>query len=256
MSYTDRPDRPDAGGVANIRFDIIVEAWQKVTANPGVWIVTFLLASIIMSITFMVVYLATFLPLGLAVTATGVATQGQGEEASGIIVALLGNFLLFVLVAILGALYAVFMGGMVKMALNQIRGLPISIGDVFNSFPQAVPLMLAGALNTLGVGLGISFCLVPGLILAALWLLTIPLIVDQNMDAITAMKTSMRTLQPQMFMALLLGFLLMLVAGLGKLACGVGVLLTYPLIPIGLALLYRDCFPERFQQPLLPDEGR
>lgn len=236
MAYT---DGPGAGRTGTVRFDVIGEAWQKISANMGAWVVAALIVCVVLWVIIGGFYVGVFAS-AMAAGASGNDNVGAGV---GIITQLMGMLMGFAI----NVIQFVLMGGMVKMALNQIRGLPISAGDIFKGFEHFVPLALGGLLYSLGIQIGAIFCIIPGLLLAGLWMLTVPLIVDQNMDAVTALTTSLKTLQPHMWSALGVYLVLGLVAGLGSLLCGIGMIITYPFLPIGVALVYKDFYPERFQ---------
>lgn len=236
MAYTDGPgdNRPPA----QLRFEIIGEAWQKFQANMTPWILAVLIQSVIMGALVGVFYVGVF----AAAFSSAMTHKGQDDPGMNIGLQLGGNAFGIGL----QALQFPFLGGMVLMALKQLRGQTISPGDVFSGFAQFGPLAIAGILYGFGVQIGALFCLVPGLLLAGLWMLTIPLIVDQNLAPIEALKASLEKLKPQMWPALGLYFVLSLVAGLGSFACLIGVIFTMPLMPLGLVLIYKDFYPERF----------
>ena len=136
------------------------------------------------------------------------------------------------------------MAGLYRMAINQVRGATPSLGTLFSAGDVLPALLGAAILTTLATFVGALFCVIPGLLLAALFLFTIPLVVDRKLGAIEAMSTSFNTLKPQMWPAL--GFIIVvgLLAGAGALLCGVGILITAPLAILSIAVLYRDFFPE------------
>ena len=237
MAYGDGPGSDRAPAL--IRFEVISEAWQKFQANMTPWILAALIQGLILGTILGVFYVGIF----AASFSSAMANQGKQDPPAVNIGLQLGSNAFGLG---LQAIQFPFLGGMVLMAIKQLRGQSIAPADVFAGFAQFGPLALAGILYGLGVQIGSLFCLVPGLLLAGLWMLTVPLIVDQGLDAITALKTSMKTLQPQMWPALGLYFVLSLVAGLGSFACLVGVIFTMPLLPLGIALLYKDFYPERF----------
>jgi uncharacterized membrane protein len=237
MAYTDGPG--DYRPPAQLRFEIIGEAWQKFQANMTPWILAVLIQGVILGAILGVFYVGVF----AASFSAAMAQQGKNEPPGMNIGLQLGSNAFSIGMQ---ALQFPFLGGLVLMAIKQLRGQSIQPGDVFSGFAQFGPLAVAGLLYGLGVTFGSMLCLVPGLLLAGLWMLTVPLIVDQNMSAVDALKASLARLQPQMWSALGLYFVLALVAGLGSLACGIGGLFTAPLLPIGIALIYKDFYPERF----------
>ena len=235
MAYTDGPGYKSPTG--QLRFEIIGEAWQKFQANMTPWILAVLIQCVILGALVGVFYVGVF-----AAALAGAAANKSDDPGLNIGVQIGANAFSLGLQAIQFPL----LGGMVLMAIRQLRGETIAPGDVFSGFARFGPLALAGILYGLGVQIGSLLCFVPGLLLAGLWLLTVPLIVDQGLDAVGALKTSLETLKPQMWSALGVYFVLALVAGLGTLACGIGGLFTAPLLPIGIALIYKDFYPERF----------
>jgi len=106
----------------------------------------------------------------------------------------------------------------------------------------ALPLIGASILIGIGTQIGAMLCIIPGLILAGLWMLTLPLIVDKKMGVIEAMSASFNALKSDMLTATLFYLVLSLVAAIGALLCGVGALFTYPLFPLAIAIVYRDFF--------------
>jgi len=246
MAYT---DGPQADRVGVVRTDIVGEAWQKVIANVGMWMVASLVMFLLVGVISSVFYSVGYIPL-----AVGSVLSGDKEPSPIFIVGAL--FFMLMVYAVYGASIGIFLGGMVKIALKQLRGQPLNISDLFGAFSYGVPLALASMLYALGVILGSFLLVVPALLFAGVCLLTMPLIVDQRMDAVKAMSTSIKMLSPQMGAALLTYFLLSLLAGVGYFACGIGFLATFPILPMGMALVYRDSFPERFQNLPDPEEYR
>lgn len=99
--------------------------------------------------------------------------------------------------AISGALY----GGLAVMFLRLIRGQETHLGEVFGGFgPAFAALLLVWVISGLVSGLGLLFCLIPGLILKALWVFALPLAADRGLPFWTAMEASRRAVLRQ-FMA-------------------------------------------------------
>jgi uncharacterized membrane protein len=70
------------------------------------------------------------------------------------------------------------------------------------------------------------------------------LIVDRGMDGIAAMRESWVALKGQWAMAGVFVVVVGIVAAIGIIGCGVGVLFTLPIAFRSVALLYRDFYPE------------
>ena len=67
-----------------------------------------------------------------------------------------------------------------------------------------------------------------------------PMIVEGGKGTIDAIKASVEVTKRDWIMFTLFAIALGLIAGAGGIACGVGVLATYPLLFLGHALAYRD----------------
>lgn len=86
-----------------------------------------------------------------------------------------------------GVLY----GGLSMIYLNRLRGRPASVADLFAGFSTGIPqLMLVGAVSSLLSGIGLIFCIVPGVYLFVAWLFSIPLVADKRLEFWSAMELS------------------------------------------------------------------
>ena len=134
-----------------------------------------------------------------------------------------------------------FTVGMHRMAVKQMRGQMISVGDLFSG-SDGFPAVL-GASILMGLAMIPAVLTIVGpYVLAGLWMLTIPLIIDQRIGAIEAMRRSWHALKGQWVMAALFYFVVAIIAGCGIYACGVGVLFSYPLLFLIHTIVYSDFF--------------
>ena len=214
-------------GPAQINFDVIPRAWEILKPTLGTWVVAFLIYVAIVGV--------------IAVVSgkiTGTMPSGGGAQAMpNMPLMLAGNLIQFVVSQFLA-------GGLYRMAINQVRGQAPSLGTMF-SVGDVLPALLGAALLTgIATGVGAMCCVLPGLLLAGLFMFTIPLVVDRKLGAIDAITTSLNTLKPQMWMALVFVIVMAIVACAGMLLCGVGVLITGPLAILSMAILYRDFYPQ------------
>ncbi len=144
---------------------------------------------------------------------------------------------------ILGAGVSGFItGGMVLMALNQIRGVAPRIEDLTAVGPLWFDLLLAGGLTGLASAIGYTFFIIPGFIVSGLFMLTIPLVVALKLPAVAAMKQSAHVFKDQWSHAAFWYFLLLFISSIGIAFFGIGIFVTGPLYPIGLALLLEQYF--------------
>lgn len=95
-----------------------------------------------------------------------------------------------------GALY----GGLSLLFLKLIRGEPTNVGIVFSCFGVGfVQLMLINIVTHFLSGLGMLFCLLPGIYLKVIWVFSLGLAADRGMDFWPAMELSRRAVSAQFF---------------------------------------------------------
>lgn len=214
---------------------VLGRAWVLIQQQLNTWIMATLVAGVIFGIVYGCFMMVIF-SLGLF---GGMASGNRS----------LGNSAIFLLVGIelIGALVMMLVqvtviSGLYGMALKQLRGESIEIGDMFRLHGQLPQLILSSILTALVSLAAFCMCFFPVIMVQPLLMFTVPLILDRRMNAVDAMKLSFETLKPQMWMALLVYFILGMVMQLGAFACGVGILVTIPIFIMSTALLYRDFF--------------
>ncbi len=95
-----------------------------------------------------------------------------------------------------GALY----GGLALLILRLIRGQPASVGVVFSCFGAGfVQLMLINIVTHFLSGIGMLFCLLPGIYLKVIWVFSLGLAADRGMAFWPAMELSRRVVSAQFF---------------------------------------------------------
>ncbi len=202
-----------------ISFDAIGQAWKLLQPNLGTWIG------------------AAFVYLVIIGILNGVQSALSPPDING--VPQIGPvFLVFTLLSFVVGAFLV--GGLMRMAINNARTGRAELGQLFSAGDVFLSLVVASILTTIATVIGFVLCFVPGLLLSGLFLFVTPLIVDKKLGAVEAITTSFNTLKPQMWMALLYLIVVGLLAGVGVLACGFGLLLTFPLALLTIAVTYND----------------
>src|SRR5436190_3518257 len=146
------------------------------------------------------------------------------------------------------ALFAlVFQGGLHWLFLKRVRGEPADLGDVFAGFSLAfVPLLLAGIIVHVLVGVGLALCIVPGIYLIVAWRMFVPLlIVDKGLEFWPAMELSRKVVTKHWWQCFGLFLLTVLVGLLGLLGCIVGIFFTLPIAVGATVYAYVDIFGGR-----------
>lgn len=168
-----------------------------------------------------------------------------------------GRFWLSVGVGLVGALltnvpflYGVAYAGMFWFFLRCIRGEPAKFEDLFAPFSVAfLQTFLAGLVASLLASLGFMLCIIPGLVLMALWTFTWPLLMDKRLEFWPAMEVSRKVLWPNIWGVLWLWVLSFLIMCLGLLCCYVGVFVAFPLVIAAQAYAYEDFFGRKAGAP-------
>jgi len=241
-----------------VDFGWLGQAWTLFTARMGVWIGAFLLYVLVAS----VLWLLWSIPTGIYATFQQLISAAVSHTAPHIRpqnpyteFARNQGFTL-----LLTAVNAVFLAGFYRMALRQMRGEPIGVGGAFSAFPQALPLvvvtvcatgsvmlleaLLLGLLHLTGmpgagaVSIAGFLVLLPSLVVQGLLMFAPLLILDKGASAVDAILGSVRLLRGQWLMGVLFYFVAALVGGLGSVLCGVGLLATYPVFLISVAVGY------------------
>lgn len=118
-------------------------------------------------------------------------------------------------------LFSVLVGTLYKgMVVSLVRDVQdgrreSSVGDLLGSVtPVLGPLVGAGVLSALGIGVGLVLLIVPGLILLTLWSVLAPAIVIENRGVLAAFRRSRELVTGYawpVFGAVLVGYLIVLV---------------------------------------------
>ena len=240
-----------------VDFGWLGQAWTLFTAQAGVWI----------GATFLFFLIGTALWLLWAIPTGTLATLQHAFQTIFHPMAprppaqnpLTQYAVGHVFAVLAGGYNAVFFGGLYRMALMQRRGEPISALGLFSGFPQAVPLFMVGVVAPAAVGLvgGLGVWLLhfslpptsavsivnavvwlPDILLETLFMFAPLLVVDVGKDAADALLGSVRLLKGQWLMGTFFYFVAAFVGVLGAFLCGVGMLATYPLFLISIAVGY------------------
>lgn len=218
--------------VNEIRFSVIGEAWEIIKANMAAFIVASLISLAAM---IMVSYIGSFAAGG----AMDLANPPQ--DISTLLAQNLRSQVISIPFTLLGyALAGPFLASMVHMAFKALAGQKVEVADATWGVNRFVPFALASLLVFTITTIGTYMCCVPGLIAGGLTMLVFPAMVVQGLAPFDALSFSFGRMSKFLVMASLLFLVLYLVSGLGVVACCVGVLVTFPFLSVGSALVYRD----------------
>jgi hypothetical protein len=125
--------------------------------------------------------------------------------------------------------------------MKRTFGRRAEFADLFAGFNFFVPALVASLVISLFVGAATLLCIIPGLVVAAMYKFTYLFIVDKRMDFWPAMEASRMTVRNDYF-----GFSMFLLAlvginVLGVLCCLVGILVTVPVTLAAITVAYKEC---------------
>jgi uncharacterized membrane protein len=208
-----------------LRFNVIGDAWRLYRRHAGIWSLTILLV--------LIGYSAISAMLLAVLGLNGPVGRGGFQlpltPATGAIHYLVST-----------AVGAFFVGGLMRMASQQVRGRPPRIEDLFSVTDVGLELLLAAAFYSAATFVGDLLCVIPGVIVSGLLMFTIPFVVIARQPATAAVRLSWNALSPQWLTAGLFHFVLVVVSGSGILLCCIGLLLTAPLYSLSIAILYHE----------------
>lgn len=226
-----------------VNFDVIGEAWKLFQQQMGTWIAAVLIVGIITG--------GISFTLGLAIGISAPPSTRSPDSISDVLNGTrLGGELVIRLVT--GLLSMIFSAGLFRMAIRQVRGQQISVGDMFSVVDVLGSVIGTAILVGIFAFLGLMCCILPIFVVYGTTMFAMPLVVDARLGPVDAISRSWETLKPQWLMAAIFYFVVSLLASLGILLCCVGILFTAPLMPLSIAVLYRDFFigPNMVPQPL------
>ena len=143
-------------------------------------------------------------------------------------------------------LWGPLLGGCQMLFLQLARGRPAGVEMMFSGFQSPfVPLMVLGIVALTLTTLGFICCIIPGVYLLVVWgLFPYLLVIDRGMDFWPALMLSLKVSNLHWWKLLLFLIVLMVVAALGLLACGVGVVVSIPWAVGAIVYAYEDIFSE------------
>jgi hypothetical protein len=219
-----------------VRFEVIGDACRLFQQQMGVWIGASILIAVISQIAGFI--LQMLVGLGIAPL--------QDESDLRLFMTRLVSPPVILGIIVYAMIVVCLQAGLYRMAVKQVHGEVISIGDLFSITDVFGPLVIVSILVPLVVGIATVFCIIPGLVVAALLMLSIPLVVDQRLDAMSAMRASWDALRSDVVMATLFLFVAgVLTVIVSICCCCVGQLVAGPVEALAISIIYRDFFPPR-----------
>ena len=145
-----------------VRFNVMADAWRLYRRHPGIWS----LATLIVLIGYSAVSGAVFAIVGLDRPVGRGGFRLPMTPAAGrsqyVVSSVIGGF---------------FVGGLIRMASNQVHGRAPRIEDLFSVMDVGLEPVLAATLYSAATFVASMLCVIPGVIVSGLLMFTIPLVV-------------------------------------------------------------------------------
>ena len=166
---------------------------------------------------------------------------GQGWE---LVKADIGNYLLiaivFTLLSGVPLIQGALIAGMHVFTMKKLMGKQAEFADLFKGFNYFVPTLVASLLIGLFVFGGTLLCIIPGLVIAAMYKFTYLFILDKRMDFWPAMQASHAIAKNDYFGFTMFLLLMALVDLLGVLCCFVGIFIALPVTFAAITVAYQE----------------
>ncbi len=224
---------------------VLSGAWNVFTRNWAPLSVGILIIGLILAVPMMVVYFAVVL-----VAVAGSEAAGGMDPDAGAVMGLAMVGAVFGMMLMVFLLAPLFTGRLIRMSLTAVRGGTPAIGDIFKGEMRYGSMLALMFLQSMLIGIGYMFFIVPGVILAIGTYFASCLVVDQRMGAVDAMKASWQMTNGRKGAV----FGVMMVFMLVSMGCGfipfVGHFIGYSLMLLGIAIVYLRLMGEPV--PVLP----
>lgn len=190
-----------------------------------------------------------FSPVDMIKDSWGAVTANAGPLIGGFVLTMIisigAGFIPFGSLVVQGPLQF----GLYTVALAASRGKTVEFTEVFAGFQRFVPAFVAGLLIGIFTMIGAILCVIPGIIVAILYLPTYLYMIEEGLDFWPAMEKSRAVVWENFGQWLLLGLALFVLNFIGALACGVGLLITGPM---SLVVICRAFDLQRGGRPSAP----
>lgn len=190
-----------------------------------------------------VIVLAVIVQVALAATVLGThscnqtvfGTTVQTQCGPGFFVALFGGALAALLIGFVAQLLS---AGLIKLAIDSVDGKPVVLGEMMQGWDRG-QVLIAAVLIAAGTFVGTFLCYVGAIVFGFLAQYTMYFVIDRKMSGIDALKASISFTTSHLGDTVVFYLLAIVVAFVGAILCGVGLLVAIPVVLVGQAYTYR-----------------
>jgi uncharacterized membrane protein len=149
------------------------------------------------------------------------------------------RFPISILLSMLFFVYAQVVGsGIIRGALGITEGREFQAAQVFK-FDNIGPVLVTSLIVGAATFVGMILCIIPGIIVAFLTSYSLFFVVDKNMAPMDAIKASIDLTKNNLGQTIVWYIIGGIIAELGFVICGVGALVSVPVVIIGTAYTYK-----------------
>ncbi|OBK79475.1 hypothetical protein [Mycobacterium sp. 1274761.0] len=212
-------------------------AWNKFSKNAGPLIVATLVYGLITIVLQVVINLleAAVSPGASSYTSDSSGFSFAWSPFSGGPVAILISIVGWVVSLIVNAaIQSAYIGGVLDIA----NGQQVSVGSFFR--PRNIgQVIVAGLIVGIITTVGFFLCVIPSLLASIMLLFTVVALLDRNLSAVDAVKTSFDTSKANFGNAFLTWLVFVVTILVGALVCGIGLLVAVPVATLFLVYSWR-----------------
>lgn len=144
--------------------------------------------------------------------------------------------------SLVSALSTLFTAGLMYMGVRRAAERSLTWKMVFNGFSMAFKLIIASILMTLLIVSGVVLLVLPGIYLAVGYTMTLPLMLDRQLDPWQAMEISRKAIHKVWWKVFGLFFVMGLLYIVSSIPLGIGLIWTVPMSVILVGVVYRYLF--------------
>jgi uncharacterized membrane protein len=212
-------------------------AWNKFTKNAGPLIIATLVYGLILIVLQVIVNL---LQAAVSPGVSDYSSSGSGFSYSwsttsmglgGILISIVGWFVSLIV-------GAAIQSGYISGVLDIANGQQVSVGSFFR--PRNIgQVIVAGLIVGIITTIGFFLCIIPGVIASIMLVFTVVALLDRNLSAVDAVKTSFNLSKANFGNVFVTWLAMVATAFVGALLCGVGLIVAVPVAALILVYAWR-----------------
>jgi len=154
-----------------------------------------------------------------------------------VLIGLIGAALVTALIPLIGPVSA----GFAMTGIQKCRNGKVELGDFFAGFGNFfLGSLAAGLLISLFALIGFALFIIPGLVIASMYMFTFHFMADRNQDFWQAMESSRKLVARDYFGFVIFGLVLLAINFVGVMLV-IGCLVTFPWTAYAVSAAYYDC---------------